>query len=437
MAVNKYRVGIRREDKNQWEARVPLTPQQVKGLIDKGSFEFTVQASEIRAFRNQEYEAVGAQIAEDLSHCDLVIGIKEMPVSIFTPEGKYLFFSHTIKGQPYNMGMLKTIMQRGSTLLDYERIVDEQNRRLIAFGPYAGLAGMIDSLWSLGQRLHAEGLTTPLEKIRQANRYASYEEAVGTIRSVGEEISRNGLPSECTPLVIGFAGYGKVSQGAQKVLLNLPVVEISPDQLLALKDGAANCIYKVVFKEEHTVTHLAGQPFELQHYYKNPSEYVGDFEKYLPKLSILMNCVYWEKRYPRIVTKDALARLYRSASPKLKVIGDISCDVNGSVECTSHCTDSGQPTYLYDTVTGEEHNALVGNGPLILAIDNLPAELASDSSREFGGILMNMLPEFTRADFTLPLADLDLPYHLKKAIIVYKGELTPDYMYLREHLKSN
>ena len=437
MAVNKYKVGIRREDKNQWEARVPLTPQQVRELINSGSFEFTVQTSEIRAYRNREYEEAGAQVAEDLSSCDLVIGVKEMPVSLFAAGGKYLFFSHTIKGQPYNMGLLRTIMERGCTLMDYERIVDEQNRRLIAFGPYAGLAGMIDGLWLLGQRLQTEGVSTPLAKIKQANQYAGYEEAAAAIQAVGEEIRISSLPESCTPLVIGFAGYGKVSQGAQKVLLNLPIIEINPEKLLTLEGGVKNCIYKVVFQEQHTVKHRAGRPFDLQHYYGNPVEYISDFEKYLPKLNVLMNCVYWEKRYPRIVSKDSLARLYRSENPKLKVIGDISCDVNGAIECTSHCTNSGQPTYLYDTVSGQELDAFAGRGPLILAIDNLPAELASDSSREFGGILSHMLPEFIGADFGRPFAQLNLPYHLKKAIIVYNGELTPDYMYLREHLKSN
>jgi len=436
MGVNKYKVGIRREDKNQWEARVPLTPQQVKELIEKGDFEFTVQASDIRAYGNHEYEAVGARISEDLSACDLVIGIKEMPVSIFRNGGRYLFFSHTIKGQPYNMGMLKTVIERGCTVLDYERIVDEENRRLIAFGPYAGLAGMIDSLWALGQRLMAEGCDTPLKKIKQASRYSHYEEAAGEIRVVGDEITRNGLPADCTPLVIGFAGYGKVSQGAQRVLLNLPVTEISPAELLKLEGGRSDCLYKVVFKEEHTVTHRNGKAFNLQHYYNNPAEYIADFEKYLPGLSVLMNCVYWEKRYPRLVTKEALACLFGGNSPRLKVIGDISCDINGAVECTNHCTNSGEPTYLYDAVSGEEHNALTGRGPLILAIDNLPAELGADSSREFGSILKNMLPEFTGADFSRPLEELNLPYYLKKAIIVYNGALTPDYYYLREHLKN-
>ncbi|MFQ6089815.1 MAG: hypothetical protein ACE5LD_00025, partial [Candidatus Bipolaricaulia bacterium] len=339
------RIGIRKEDKNRWERRAPLIPEHVRELKEKHNIETCLQPSAIRAFPDRDYIRAGAEVQEDLSPCPVIFGIKEFPIEFFEPEKTYVFFSHTIKGQPHNMPMLRRILEQGCTLIDYERIVDERARRLIFFGRHAGLAGMIDTLWALGKRLEWEGIENPFSRIRQTLDYKSLEEAKGAVSNVGEQIKEEGLPEAITPLVVGLAGYGHVSQGAQEILELLPFQELSPEELPAFAKGSArDLIYKVVFKEEHMVEPLSPEDrFELQDYYDHPERYRAKFEDYLPYLTVLMNCIYWSPQYPRLVTKGYLKRLYGEGRPRLRVIGDISCDIEGAIECTLRATDPGNP----------------------------------------------------------------------------------------------
>jgi len=153
----KYKIGIRREDKNRWERRVPLIPKHVKELIESHGIDVTLQPSSIRIFSDEEYLQAGAKIQEDLSACHIIFAVKEIPADFFQPGKTYVFFSHTIKGQKKNMPMLKRMMELGCNLIDYEKVIDEKGRRLIFFGRHAGLAGMIDTLWALERRLTWEG----------------------------------------------------------------------------------------------------------------------------------------------------------------------------------------------------------------------------------------------------------------------------------------
>ncbi|MEN8223282.1 MAG: hypothetical protein ABFR36_08490, partial [Acidobacteriota bacterium] len=178
-------IGIRREDKNEWERRVPLTPEAVRILIDKFGIRTIVQPSDLRVFKDEEYINAGAEINESLSEADTIFAVKEVPISFFEEGKTYVFFSHTIKGQSYNMDLLRAMMEKKINLIDYERIVDEKNRRLIFFGKYAGLAGMVETLHGMGQKLKLQGFDTPLEKIKQAYSYNSVEEAKDHISAIG------------------------------------------------------------------------------------------------------------------------------------------------------------------------------------------------------------------------------------------------------------
>jgi alpha-aminoadipic semialdehyde synthase len=433
------RIGIRREDKNEWEARAPLTPKQVGELILSAGLEFTVQPSRIRVFPDAEYRAAGARISDDLSDCPLIAAVKEIPVDLLEPGKTYLFFSHTIKGQKANMSMLRRLMELGCQLIDYEKITDDAGQRLIFFGRHAGLAGMVDTLWALGRRLKWEGLPTPLEQIEQALRYPSSVEAKRAVAAAGQEIRRQGLPDGVPPLVVGFAGYGHVSQGAQEVFDQLSPLEITPNDLESkglegLPEG--HRLYKVVFKEEHMVE--PGEPgarFVLQEYYDHPERYRGRFSHYLDYLTVLVNCIYWDSRYPRLVTKARLKRMFAGGvSARLRVLSDITCDVGGSIECNVRCADSGNPVYVYDPVTGEAADGVAGRGPVVLAVDNLPCELPRESSADFGAALLGLLPDIAGADFTDSFARCNLPAPIKRATILYKGELTPEYQYLEKYL---
>ncbi|MFP4499113.1 MAG: hypothetical protein ACLFQV_12965, partial [Vulcanimicrobiota bacterium] len=230
-------IGIRREDKNVWEKRTPLVPRDVDHIIDHLGIDVYVQPSNIRVYANGEYKEVGAKITEDLSPCEVIFGVKEMPINFFSPGGTYVFFSHTLKGQHYNMPHLKRMMDLKCNLIDYEGITNENDRRLIFFGRHAGQAGMIDSLWALGEKLKKEGVENPFYEIRQTYEYRHLKAAKDDMKLIAERIIEDGLPEELTPMVIGIAGYGNVSRGAQEVLDFLPVKEISPQELLELKDS--------------------------------------------------------------------------------------------------------------------------------------------------------------------------------------------------------
>jgi len=433
-------IGIRHEDKYLMERRVPIVPKHIEWLVKHHNIDIVVQTSEKRVFKDEEFIKAGAKIAKDLKRCPIIFGVKEIPLNTFEPNKTYIFFSHVIKGQKRNMPMLKKMMELKCNLIDYEKVVDEQNKRLIFFGKYAGLAGMINSLWALGLRLKYYGYSSKLLKIKQACHYHSLAEAKEDISAIGQLIAENGIPEELMPFTIGFTGYGNVSQGAQEICGLLPVKEITPEKLLSLKHRKKlpnNIIYKVIFKEEHLAEPIdPNQEFDLQDYYNHPEKYKGVFEKYIPHLSMLINCMYWDDRYPKIITKEYLKKLYSKGRPKLNVIGDISCDINGSVECTVKPTVIEDPIFVYNPFTEQITKGYEGEGILDMAVDILPSELPRDASLGFSDVLVNFVKPIAIADYDLPYEEIDLPKAIKKALILLKGELTPNYKYLEEHLNA-
>ncbi len=428
-------IGIRREDRSKWEGRVPLVPDDVKRLIGDHGLRFQVQASPRRVFREERYRAAGAAIVDDPRDCPIILGVKEIPVDCFEPNKTYVFFSHTIKAQPANMPALRRIVELGCTLIDYERIVDDQGRRLVFFGRYAGLAGMIDTLWALGRRLQHEGIENPFSRVQPAHHYDDLDHFEREFATVADDIRAGGLPEAISPLVCGFAGYGQVSQGAQHIYDLLPVKEISPEELSSVPPAADTC-YKVVFHEEHMVARVdASQPFDLREYYQHPERYRANFFPHVPHLTMLVNCIYWEPKYPCMITRERFQELYAGKQPRLRVVGDISCDIDGSLACTTRTTDPANPIYVYDPTTGETRNGVDGNGPVVLAVDFLPCELPVDASIHFSRSLEPFVPGLARADFSGTLEQSGLPSELLRATIVYKGKLTEPYRYLESEIR--
>jgi alpha-aminoadipic semialdehyde synthase len=432
-------IGLRREDKNEWERRVPLVPTDLAQLQAGYGIRFVVQPSPIRIYRDEEYLAAGIEVGEDLSPAELILAIKEVPVPLLMPGKTYVCFAHVAKGQPHNMPMLRRLLELGCSLVDYEKIADEQNRRLIFFGRHAGHAGMVETLCALGQRLATLGMQTPFAQVKHAYAYPGLDAAKGDLSDVGKQILRVGLPPGLRPLVIGFSGYGNVSRGAQEVLDCLNVREIAAAELPAEADTKAEWseILKVVFREEDMVRPKDPDvPFDLQDYYKNPERYRSCFEAHLPHLDVLVNAIYWEERYPRLVTREWTRRNYvPGAPPRLKVIGDISCDIEGSVELTFKATSPDNPCYTYDPATDTIQDGISGNGPVIMAVDNLPCEFPRESSQYFSGVLRDIVRNLASADWRADISQLDLPPDVKKAVIVHKGELAPSYRYLEQFLE--
>jgi alpha-aminoadipic semialdehyde synthase len=295
---------------------------------------------------------------------------------------------------------------------------------------------MIDSLWALGQRLAWTGIPTPFSHVRPTLQYDGLEQAQAAIREIGQQIQSQGLPPSLVPLVCGFAGYGNVSRGAQEIYDLLPLVEVAPEDLHKLKDKDTHHVYKVVFKEEHMVEPIHSDArFDLQDYYHHPEKYRSKFESYLPHLTMLINGIYWSEQYPRLVTKRYLEKVFdQETMPRLQVIGDISCDVEGAIECNLHATTPGDPIYVYDPMTEQTTSGYEGRGVVVLAVDNLPAELPKESSTHFSRTLMPLVPEIVQADYTVPFHKAEISPPLKHAIIVWQGGLTPDYRYLEEFL---
>jgi len=429
---------IRTEDKNIWERRTPLTPEDLKVLLQDKNLHAYVQKSGNRVFSDADYASTGAILCDDLEKGEVIFGIKEIPVEKILPEKIYVFFSHTIKGQKYNMPMLKKIIEGKCTLVDYERITNDSGARQVFFGNFAGDVGAINILWLMGEYWQHHGLSTPYKKCKQALHYKNLEDARQHLQTIGKEIKKSSLPGQLTPLVIGILGYGNVSRGAQSIFDCLPVERIPAEQLIDFvpsEKNQATTIYVTVFEEKHLVRNKSGNAFDLQEYYQHPERYESQFEKYLPHLSIIVNATYWDNRYPRFVTWDDLQKLYSlNKHPKFAGIADITCDVNGSIECNVKTTDSGMPAYLCNPQTRTVTDGHKGEGIVLLAVDNLPAELPYDASVFFSNQLKKYVPGILQADYSVPLAQSGLPADVQKAVIVYNGKLTENYQYLEQFL---
>ena len=427
-------LGIRREDKNKWERRVPITPVHVRKLKEKHGIDTIIQPSTIRVFSDKEFDSSGANVNEDLSS-SVVFAVKEIPIKFLQKGKTYIFFSHTIKGQSYNMPKLKKMMELGCNLIDYEKITDEKGRRLVFFGKFAGLAGMIDTLWAYGQRMKWKEIDSPFSEIKQTIHYHDLDQAREYIKIIGEKIKRDGLPEALTPFVVGFAGYGNVSLGAQEILDILPVKEIRPNQLEAIHENFSNkVVYKVIFKEEDIVEPVSiEEKFNLQEYYEKPHLYRSIFQQYIRRLSILMNCIYWDKQYPRLITKEFLEENL-TGHLKLQVIGDISVDINGAIEFTEKSTTPDNPVFVYNPIRDDVIEGFSGNGIVVMAVDNLPCELPKESSQAFSDSLLPFIPSIIKADYSVNFEELVLPPEIKNAMILYQGKLTPNYQYINRFL---
>lgn len=429
---------IRAEDKNEWETRTPIVPSDLREILELTGCHAYVQRSSKRRFCEELYKQAGAEIIDSGYPGDIIFGIKEIPIEKIEDRKIYIYFSHTIKGQKLNMPALKRIIEGGSTLIDYEKIMDGKDRRLIFFGRYAGNAGAIDILWLLGEYWSYHGIVNPFSAIKQALNYKSIKAAQEHLKRVGDKIKLNGLPTQLSPLVIGILGYGNVSKGAQEIFDCLPVERISPEKLndfINDRHWNKHTVYLSIFKEEHLVFHKEGASFELQYYYQHPQHYSSKFEQYLPYISIIVNAIYWNEQYPRFVTWESLRKLFtQTPDARLYGIADISCDVNGTIECTVKTTDSGSPAYLCDPLTRNITDTHLGHGIVLLAVDNLPCEFAYDASIFFSRHLKKFIPNILSSNFMAPLKKSELDPAIQNAVIVYNGQLTQKYQYLNQYL---
>jgi len=429
------RIGIISEHK-PGEGRIPLTPSQIAQLqLDHSDLTITVQPSSQRVFEDAEFLDRQIPMSADLQDANLVMAVKEIEIENLHSHQAYLYFSHTIKGQDYNMPMLKHILNKGATLLDYELIRDHHDRRLVFFGRHAGLAGMVNTLWSYGQRLQVLGVENPFLNIKQAQDYKDLNEIKLAIKAAGEEISA--WMASRPAVVIGITGYGNVSKGAQEILANLPMHAISAEDLLTIDlDQHQGQLIQVVFTEEDMFEPIDPQAeFILQEYFNHPEKYQAKFQPYLEKMDILVNCIYWDTPYPRLITLEEIKSHY-AGDPSLMVVGDITCDIDGAIQFNTSATLSPAPTYVFNVDSGERMMGFQGQGPLVMAVDNLPTELPRESSEAFGEALLPFVYAMGACDYQVDFEELDLPPEVKRAVIAHAGKLAPDYAYLNDFLEG-
>ncbi len=374
--MEKIKIGLIREGKVPPDHRVPLTPKQCKSIqAIYPNVEIVVQPSPIRAYKDEEYTAEGMKLNEDLSSCDIIMGVKEVNISDLIPNKKFLFFSHTLKKQPYNRDLLRAILEKKIQLIDYETIKNKQNKRVIGFGRYAGIVGAYNGF-------RAMGLKTGLFDIKPANKCADRKE-------MEAEMSKIVLP-ENTKIVL--TGFGRVGHGAREIIDILPIKEVTPDEFMKNKFN------------EPVFTHLEvedyygrkdGKPFDKSEFYSNPELYKSTFTRFLPEMDMYIPCHFWSNRSPFIITREDL----KNENVRLSVVADISCDIDGPVACTIRPSKIADPIYGYDPISETEVDFTTKGAIAVMAVDNLPCELPLDASEDFGNELMrHVLPALLKED---------------------------------------
>ncbi|KAJ1281347.1 hypothetical protein BS78_04G299100 [Paspalum vaginatum] len=442
-------VGVLAETCNMWERRAPLTPSHCARLLLGGGRSGTrvkriiVQPSTKRIHHDAQYEDAGCEISEDLSQCGLIIGIKQPKLQMILPDRAYAFFSHTHKAQKENMPLLDKILEERVSLFDYELIVGDDGKRLLAFGKFAGRAGLIDFLHGLGKRYLSLGYSTPFLSLGQSHMYPSLAAAKSAVIAVGEEIATFGLPSGICPIVFVFTGVGNVSQGAQEIFKLLPHTFVDAEKLpeiyearnLSKQSQSTKRIFQLygcIVTSRDMVSHKdRSKHFDKADYYAHPEHYEPVFhERIAPYASVIVNCMYWERRFPRLLSIDQLKQLMRTGCP-LVGICDITCDVGGSIEFVNKSTSIERPFFRYDPSTDSYYDDVEGDGVTCLAVDILPTEFSKEASQHFGDILSKFVAILASSKQLV-----DLPSYLRRACISHAGRLTSLYEYIPRMRKT-
>ena len=445
-------IGILREGLNKkGEKRVAITPGYAKKIVD-WRHKLIVQPANHpetneskRAFDDDLYKQNGAEINEDISPAKVIFGLKEINTHRITENKTYLFFSHTHKGQKKNRKMLKKLVECNSTVIDYELITNDKNERMVtAFTYNAGYAGMVDTLWTLGKRVSYAGFTNPFEVIPQAIKGKHLSVVKETLAEAGRTIETQGLPENSPPMIFCFLGKGKTAFGARTMFNILPYEDIKLNQLKDVyKNGTREKLYALQIDVEEIYRLKKGSKInqidfnelsireKQKYYFNNPGDFESNMDIVLPYVSVLMNCIIWSGKYPRTITKELMRNIY-AKSKSLLAIGDITCDPNGSIEFSKE-TWIDNPVYIYDPVTESMNDGFQGEGIAVMAVTNLPCEFSADASEEFSKDLEPFLKNILSANYNKSFEEVNLLPEIKRAVIMWKGEFTKKYEYMKEY----
>ncbi|XP_032076395.1 alpha-aminoadipic semialdehyde synthase, mitochondrial isoform X1 [Thamnophis elegans] len=447
---HKSVLAIRREDVNAWERRAPLAPRHVKMLTNLG-YKVLVQPSNRRAIHEKDYIKAGGIIQEDISQACLIVGVKRPPEDKLIPNKNYAFFSHTIKAQGANMSLLDEILSKNIRLIDYEKMVDHRGVRVVAFGKWAGVAGMINILHGMGLRFLALGHHTPFMHIGMAHNYRNSSQAVQAVRDAGYEISLGLMPKSIGPLTFVFTGTGNVSKGAQEMFNALPCEFVEPHELKEVsRTGDLKKVYGTVLSRHHHLVRKTDGAYDPVEYDKHPELYTSRFNNDIaPYATCVINGIYWEQKTPRLLNRQDAQKLLTPLQPspaategcpelphKLVAICDISADTEGSIEFMTECTTIDSPFCMYDADQHIIHDSVEGLGILMCSIDNLPAQLPIESTECFGDMLFPYIEEMLLSDASEPLESQNYSPVVRDAVITSNGSLTDKYKYIQK-LREN
>lgn len=393
-------IGLIKEGKIPADNRVALTPAQC-GWLERNveGVKVVAQPCVNRCFSDKEYKAAGIEVNEDLSQCDLLLGIKEVPVSDLVPDKKYMFFSHTKKKQPHNQKLLQQIIAKKITLIDYECLEHEDGQRIIGFGFFAGIVGAHNGMMAHGKKSGAYNLC-------RVGECGDYQQLIKTYFGLK-------LPN----IKIAVTGSGRVGSGILEILNLLDIIEVEPDEYLEREFSYPVYVHlKGRFLYEHKIS----GKYNREDFHLHSTNYRSKFQPFLSQTDILMNGTYWEKGMPPLFTwQDMLAEDFR-----IQTIADISDDKDGGIPCNLGNGSIAHPIYGVDPVSRQVIDPYQKGGVDVMAVNNLPNELPNDASSYFGDQLIKyILDDIRTGGSTI----------IERATMVKDGELTERYSYLRDY----
>lgn len=394
--------GIIKERKNPPDRRVVFSPFRLE--VFKNEFpqaEIKVESSDVRIFPDEQYTAKGFEVASNIDDCDVLIGVKEVPLDALIPNKKYFFFSHTIKKQPYNRSLLLAILEKDIELYDHETIVNEDNNRLIGFGRYAGIVGAYNGIRAFGMKYELFNLAKA--------------ETLPDQKTLIERLKRNQLPN----IKIVLTGSGKVAFGAKEMLDGMKIKQVSVEDYLSKSYDVP--VYTMIDVLDYN-KRKDGKVLDKYDFYNNPQAYESDFERFVNVSDIFMAGHFYGNGAPVILSKEML----KSPKCKLKVVADISCDIDGPVACTIRASTIAEPLYGYLASEDKEVPFTHPSAVVVMAVDNLPCELPKDASEGFGEVFLEkVIPAFFNEDKDGVLA---------RAKVTENGKLTARFAYLQDYV---
>lgn len=398
--MTTIQIGLIQERKQPSDFRVPLTPAQcAKVMHDFPNVKIFVESSPHRCFSDEQYANQGIPVVSDVSQCDVLMGVKEVPVDALIPNKKYFFFSHTLKKQPYNAKLLRAILDKQITLVDYEALKDKSGKRVIGFGRYAGIVGVYEGIRAFGMKHQCFNLPSAIT-LHDRKELDSLMKAldVSNYRAV-------------------VTGWGRVGHGAEEVMVDLNLERISPDEFLANPDRKG--VYTHIDTPE-MYKRIDGAAFDKSDFYANPQLYTSNLEAYVKHADIYFACHLWNAKNPVLLDAD-----FFKEHTRCKVVADISCDLNGPIACTIRASKVSDSVFGYQPNTELECDFLLPDAVAVMSIDNLPCELPKDASEDFGNeIMKSIIPA---------LLNNDADGMLYRGTESEGGNLTPQFAYLEEY----